>query len=64
MEYCSSLERGTSVEITGDTAVLVGKNVVDATILGSRSTWNLQLTTTYERRNGEWIALKTVATTF
>lgn len=25
MEYCSSLERGTSVEVTGDTAVLVGK---------------------------------------
>ena len=64
MEYCSSLERGTSVEVTGDKAVLVGKNVVDTTIWGSRGTWNLQLTTTYERRNGEWIALKTVATTF
>jgi hypothetical protein len=32
-------------------------------IWGSRGTWNLQLSTTYERRNGEWIALKTVATT-
>ena len=64
MEYRSSLERGTSVEVTGDKAVLVGKNVVDTTIWGSCGTWNLHLTTTYERRNGEWIALKTVATTF
>jgi hypothetical protein len=43
---------------------VVGKDVVDATIWGSRGTWNLQLTTRYERRDGEWIALKTVARTF
>ena len=64
MQYHSSQERGQSVDVTGDTAVLVGRNVVDATIWGSRGTWNLQLTTTYERRGGEWIALKTIATTF
>ena len=64
MQYYSSQERDQSVDVIGDTSVLVGKNVVDATIWGSRGTWNLQLTTTYERRDGEWIALKTVASTF
>lgn len=64
MQYHSSQEHGTSVEVTGDTAVLVGRSTVDATIWGSRGTWNLQLTTTYERRDGEWIALKTGATTY
>ncbi|GAA4725819.1 nuclear transport factor 2 family protein [Phytohabitans rumicis] len=64
MRYHSWRERSTSVEVTDETAVVVGRNVVDATIWGSRATWNLQLTTTYERRTGEWIALQTVATTF
>jgi Domain of unknown function (DUF4440) len=64
MRYHSSQERDTSVDVTADTAVLVGRNVVDATIWGTRGTWNLQLTTTYQRRDGEWIALQTVATTF
>jgi len=44
--------------------VLVGRAVVDATIWGSRGTCNLQLTTTYERRGGDWSAVDTVATTF
>ena len=64
MRYHSAQPHSTAVEITGDTAVLVGKDVVDATIWGSRGTWNLQLTTTYQRRDGAWIALHTIATTF
>lgn len=64
MRYFSAQERGTSVQVTGDRAILVGKRVVDARIWGSRGTWNLQLTTAYERRSGEWIAMNTVATTF
>jgi hypothetical protein len=64
MRYHSARPHSTSVEVTGDTAALVGKDVVDATIWGSRGTWNLQLTTNYERRDGTWIALHTVATTF
>jgi hypothetical protein len=64
MQYHSAQPRGTSVEVTGDTAVLIGRDVVDATIWGSRGTWNLLLTTTYERRDGAWIALRTDATTF
>ena len=64
MQYHSAQPRSTSVEVIGDTAVLVGRDVVDATIWGGRGTWNLQLTTTYERRDGAWIAVRTVATTF
>jgi hypothetical protein len=64
MRYHSARPVSTSVEITGDTAVLVGNDVVDATIWGGQGTWNLQLTTTYQHRDGAWLALRTVATTF
>jgi hypothetical protein len=64
MRYHSARPQSTSVDLTGDTAVLVGRDVVDATIWGSRGTWNLQLTTTYERRGDAWIAVRTVAATF
>ena len=64
MRYHSCSERSVTIDVTGDTAVLVGRSVVAATIWGSRGTWNLQLTTTYSRRSGQWVALRTVATTF
>jgi len=47
-----------------DTAVQVGRSRVDATIWGSRGTWNLQRTTRYQRRQGRWLAMATVAATF
>jgi hypothetical protein len=43
-------------------SLMPGKNVVDATIWGSRETWGLQLTNTYQCRDGDWIAVKTVST--
>jgi formylglycine-generating enzyme required for sulfatase activity len=64
MRYHSAQERSTRVEITGDTAVVVGRSIVDATIGAGRGTWNLQLTTEYQRIGGRWLALRTVATTF
>jgi hypothetical protein len=64
MRYHSARPQSTSVDLDGATAVLVGRDVVDATIWGSRSTWNLQLTTTYEHRDDAWIAVRTIATTF
>jgi hypothetical protein len=36
MQYHSSQQRVTAIEITGDTGVLVGNKAVDATIRGSR----------------------------
>jgi ketosteroid isomerase-like protein len=64
MRYHSAKEKSVTVEVTGDTAVLVGRSVVDATIYGSRGAWNLQLTTNYARKDGKWIAMSTVATTY
>lgn len=64
MRYHAAEERSVTVDVTGDTAVLVGRSVVTATIYGMRGTWNLQLTTDYARRHGSWIAVRTMATTF
>jgi hypothetical protein len=61
MQYLASQERGEWVEITGDTAVLVGKNVVSATIWATAAPGTC--TTAYEHRDSQWIALRTVATT-
>jgi hypothetical protein len=64
MRYHSEKEKSVGVDVNGDDAVVVGHNVVDATIYGSRGTWNLQLTTKYKRVNGKWVAMSTAATTF
>lgn len=56
MRHHSAQPRSTTVDLADDTAVLVGRDVVDATIWGSRGTWHLQLITTYQRRDGARIA--------
>lgn len=52
MRYHSARERGRVVAVSGDTASLVSRDVVEATIWGSRGTWSLQLTTDYASRDG------------
>jgi hypothetical protein len=64
MRYHTAQERSVTVTVTGHTAVLVGRSFVTATICGASGTWDLQLTTDYARKNGNWIAIRTVATTF
>ncbi|MFC4069057.1 nuclear transport factor 2 family protein [Actinoplanes subglobosus] len=64
MQYHCARPHSVTTQIDGDSAELVGREVVDATIWGGRGTWNLQLSTTYERRDDAWIAVRTVATTF
>jgi hypothetical protein len=64
MRYHSAQERGASVQVKGDAATLIGKDVVRATIWGTAGTWNLQLTVRYARRDRDWIALEAVATTY
>lgn len=64
MRYHAAKEQSVTVEVTGDTAELLGRSVVTATIYGMRGTWNLQLTIDYARKQGSWIALRTVATTY
>jgi hypothetical protein len=64
MRYHSAREQSVSVEVQVDTAMLVARSVVDATIYGGRGTWNLELSATYERQDGTWIAMQIVAQTF
>lgn len=64
MRYHAAEERSVTVDVTGNRAVLVGRSAVTATIYGAHGTWNLQLTTDYERKDRTWITTRTVATTF
>jgi hypothetical protein len=64
MRYHAAKEKSVRVDVDGSGAVVVGRSVVDATIYGSRGTWNLQVTTKYSRVDGKWIAKSTVATTW
>jgi hypothetical protein len=64
MKYYSYKEVKTSVEINGNIATFIGQNVLDARIWGSRNNWRLQQTMKLENRDGKWIILNSVATTF
>jgi hypothetical protein len=64
MKYYSYKEVKTSVEIKGNKASFTGQNVLDARIWGSRNNWRLQQTMKLENRDGKWIILNSVATTF
>ncbi|PWA07346.1 nuclear transport factor 2 family protein [Flavobacterium psychrotolerans] len=64
MKYYSYKEIKTTVKIDGDKTTFVGQNLLDARIWGTRNNWRLQQTMQLEKRNGKWIILKSVATTF
>ena len=64
MKYYSYKEVKTTVKIAGDKATFIGQNILDARIWGSRNNWRLQQTMQLEKRNGKWIILKSVASTF
>ncbi|MGQ7944424.1 nuclear transport factor 2 family protein [Flavobacterium sp. WC2509] len=64
MKYYSFKEVKTSVKIEGDKAIFTGQNLLDARIWGTRNNWRLQQTMNLEKRNGNWIILKSTATTF
>ncbi len=64
MKYYGYEEVSVSVKMDGNRAVLTGRNRLDARIWGSRNTWNLQQVMTLEKRNGKWVILNSVASTF
>jgi hypothetical protein len=64
MKYYSAKEVNNSITMNGDKATATMQNLVDARIWGSRNTWRLQQTMQLEKRNGQWVILKSVATTF
>ena len=64
MKYYSYKEVKMSVEINDDKAIFIGQNLLDARIWGTRNNWRLQQTMQFEKRNGDWIILKSVAKIF
>jgi hypothetical protein len=64
MKYYSYKEVKITVKIDEGKAIFVGQNLLDARIWGTRNNWCLQQTMQLEKRNGKWIILKSVATTF
>ena len=64
MKYYSAKEVKTQVKINGDQAQFIVQNLLDARIWGSRNNWRLQQTMQFEKRNGKWIILNSVAKTF
>jgi uncharacterized Zn finger protein len=55
-------EQSISVDLHADEATLVGRLIVDATVYGSRATWQLQLTQHVSRRKATWIIDDSIAT--
>lgn len=64
MKYYTYKEVKTSVTIDTDKAIFVGQNLLEARIWGTRNKWRLQQMMHLEKRNGKWIILKSIATTF
>lgn len=64
MKYYSVQEVSKTVKMNGDKAEVVDRNLVDARIWGTRHTWKLQQILQLEKRDGKWIILKSVASTF
>lgn len=64
MKYYAYSEVKTEITIDGNKAIFTGQNILDARIWGSRNNWRLQQILHLEKRNGNWIVLHSVATTF
>jgi hypothetical protein len=64
MKYYSAKEISHTINITGDKANVTVRNLVDARIWGSRNTWPLQQKMQLEKRNGKWIILHSIASTY
>ena len=66
MQYFESEEDNiTDIVIKGDMASLVGQNQVQAKIWGGGiNTWHLQMKMYYQRKNGKWIIVSQVASTY
>jgi hypothetical protein len=64
MVYRDVEEVSATVDIDGDTAVLITRNLVTATINRVNGTWPLESTATYERQNGTWVNTMSQSTTY
>ena len=52
------------IDVAGDAATLTHRIITDATVYGTRDRWRLAFLQTFVRRDGVWLASKSVATTW
>ena len=64
MRYHRMDDVGMTVESDTGRSVLIARTLTEATIWGNHGTWRLQLRLDYERRDGTWMALRSVASTW
>lgn len=65
LNYYSEEPDNVRIELTQDTAMLVGQSRVNAAVFGGgRSTWRLQLRISLRRKNGEWLMTRAAASTY
>ncbi|MEV5069283.1 nuclear transport factor 2 family protein [Microbacterium sp. LMI12-1-1.1] len=62
MTYHAVHEQDAAVTVSGDSAVLDARAIVDATIHGAHAEWPLRSRTTFELRAGTWRAVRSQAT--
>lgn len=64
MKYYSVKEVSINPTLNGNRATVRVDNLVDARIWGSRNTWRLRQQIALEKRNRNWIILRSVASIF
>ena len=65
LNYFSAEHEHMPVEISGDTAILIGQSYVAAAVFGGgRSNWHLQQKCSLKKINGEWKITRSVASTY
>ena len=65
LNYFSAEHENMPVEISGDTAVLIGQSYVAAAVFGGgRSNWHLQQKCSLKKTDGVWKISRSVASTY
>ena len=65
LNYFSAEHQNMTVEVNGDTAVLIGQSYVEAAVFGGgRSHWHLQQKCTLIKVNNEWKITRSIASTY
>ena len=65
LNYYSAVHESESVDITGDTAVVVGRSYVQAAVFGGgKHYWHLQQTCSLKKTDGQWKITRSVASTY
>lgn len=64
MKYYGFEPVSRKVTVSGNRAEVIQQNRLDALIWGSRNVWNLQQIIQLEKREGKWMIMKSVGSTF